>query len=181
MWVGGANRPFLIWEGNGPGGIFERRVKFHGYSFVYIVKDERARVRKRKRRNGWFNSGGMNGTLYDLLSELRAAYTEGLKRNPAHRALIIHDTETLREVRDYSFYSEGDIGPKTRKDETTGARLAHGDRVIVDGLGVLGMKEQPKAVVTITRIPEPGSFKYRFNEFNERVENEKRKNRTYRF
>lgn len=180
-WVGGVNQPFLIWEGNGPGGIFERRVKFHRYAFVYIVKDERARVRKRKRRNGWFNSGGMNGTLYDLLSELRAAYAEGLKRNPVHRALVIHDTETLREVRDYSFYSEGDIGPKTKKDESTGARLAHGDRVIVDGLGVLGMKEQPKAVVTVTKIPEPGSFKCRFDEFNEKMDRAKRKNRTYRF
>lgn len=123
----------------------------------------------------------MNGTFYDLLSELRAAYTEGLKQNPAHRALVIHDAETLREVRDYSFYSEGDIGPKTRKDESTGARLAHGDRVIVDGLGVLGMKEQPKAVVNIVRVPPRGSFAERFEKWKAEQEKEKRYERKYRW
>jgi len=53
-WVGGAtHRPFLIWEANGPGGSFDKRVSILGYSFVYISRRERGRRKVKLNRRGW--------------------------------------------------------------------------------------------------------------------------------
>ena len=162
IWVGGATKvPYLIWEANGPGGSFYRRVKFHNYAMVYTERNERAKRKTRKNRVGWYNTGGQNGTMYDLFMELRAAYANGLNKKPKNTYLIIHDIETLNEVRDYLFTSTNKIEQSLCSDDATGARLAHGDRVIPDGLFVLALKHQPSAVKKEEDNFEYGSFGWR--------------------
>lgn len=160
-WVGGASkRPFLIWEANGPGGSFGKRIRWHNYNFVYILTDERARTRKRKNRRGWYSG---RESKYDLLLELRIAIATGLKDvdQRAYKKLIIHDEDTIREYEDYIFYENGEIGLSECVDESTGARSAHGDRVIPDGLFVLALNQQPRAAVVEQAKITEDSLAYR--------------------
>ena len=143
-WTGGASgRPYLIWEGTGPGQAFEQRILQLGYEFHYHETDERAEVRKKKKRRGWFSNREMK---YDLLLGLRTALANGIRGN-LRPALTIPDEETLREYEDYIFLESGDIGSTMTMDDSSGARLAHGDRVIPDGLYVLALQYQPKAMM----------------------------------
>ena len=62
--------------------------------------------------------------------------------------LIIHDLQTVRELRDYIFLGDRvDVGLSSQVTETSGAKYAHGDRVISTALAMLAMKEQPKASI----------------------------------
>ncbi len=181
-WVGGATSKSLLgWEANGIGATFGRRVLFHNYPLVYISRDEKARTKKRKNRYGWWSTSGQNGTKFDLLTELRAALSESLKEKNdiQYIALIIHDIETLRELRDYKFLSSNEIGPSSGIDDSTGARYSHGDRVIADGIGVLLMTHQPKAVVQEIKNYPKNSFGYRFQQWKEKKEKNKRTQRRY--
>lgn len=179
-WIGGAtSQSFLGWEANGVGATFGRRVLFHSYPFVYINRDERARTKKRKNRYGWWSTSGQNGSKFDLLSELRAGLREGLKDKAEiqYKALIIHDSETLREYRDYKYLSNSEIGLSESIDESSGARFSHGDRVIADGIGLLLMETQPKASINEIKEYPRESFGYRFQQWKEE---KAKKNMNYR-
>jgi len=146
-WVGGLTRkPFLIWEANGPGISFDKRVQFHNYNFVYFLSDERSIQRrgKSKRRRGWYNT---KKSKYDLLLELRTALNEGLKTNPILKSLIVYDEDTISEYERYLFLENGDIGFLGSADESSGAKLTHADRVIADGLAVIAMSDVKKAAI----------------------------------
>ena len=158
-WVGGlTRRAYLIWENNGPGGSFDRRVRWHGYGFVHTNTNERISFRPRGKENGWHSS---KDAKYDLLLELRIALNEGLKTKHQHKALIIHDERTVGEYEDYIFYENGEVGLSECMDEDSGARSAHGDRVIPDGLFVLALSDQPKAALKEVSRVHPGSFAWR--------------------
>jgi len=158
-WVGGASRKaFLIWEANGPGGSFEKRVRWHGYSFVYTQADERISYRPKSRRNGWYSN---RETKYDALLELRIALNEGLKTKPQHKALKIYDLDGLKELQDYIFYENGDIGPSEAIEENAGAKSAHGDRVVSKALYVVALSEQPKAAAREQAKMAVDSFAWR--------------------
>jgi hypothetical protein len=145
-WVGGkSKKPFLIWENNGGHGInFGKRVLWHGYNFCYINRNLRAKRRKRKNEWGFTTT---NKSKEDALVSLRVALAEGLRTSDNHGKLIIHDEETLSEYERYIWYENGSIGLSDCVDESSGARAAHGDRVIADALYVVALSEQPKAVV----------------------------------
>ena len=159
-WVGGATkRPFLIWEANGPGGSFDKRRKLHGYTFCYRMTNERTMTRTHQKRYGWYSN---RQTKYDLLLELRIALSEGLKSTSTKRKrLIVYDEATVSEYEDYVFYENGDIGLSTCVDESSGAKAAHGDRVIADGLAILAMSEQTRAIRKLEKRFEYGSFSFR--------------------
>ena len=149
LWTGGGSRKtYLIWEANGPGDTFAKRVCKIGYSFVYYKVDERKKTRKRSgnKTYGWYSTTGINGSKNDLLSELDAAISESLMKNKRFPHLIMHDMDLIRECRDYIFLGDRiDVGLSSQVTESSGARYAHGDRVISAALAMLGMKEVPKA------------------------------------
>jgi hypothetical protein len=151
LWAGGGTRTaYLIWEANGPGDTFSARVRKIGYNFVYYKVNEKNKIRKRSanKQYGWISSPGINGSKNDLLGALDAALDESLQRNVRFPHLIIHDIETLREMRDYIFLGDRvDVGLSSQALESSGARYAHGDRVISTAMVMLAMKEQPKASV----------------------------------
>jgi len=149
-WVGGTSkRAYLIWDATGPGDTFDKRIRDLGYSFVYSKTDERAKSRKRTNKRGFYCMGGVSGAKNDMLMQLDAALVEGLKKERRYKSLIVHDKQTVNELKSYIFYEgrAGDVGLSEASIETSGAKYAHGDRVIASGLAVVAMTEQPKAAV----------------------------------
>jgi len=147
-WVGGANgSPYLTWEANGPGGSFDTRRRFHGYSFVYMDTMNRAKHPKRTKKPGWYST---KQAKYDALLDLRSALAEGLRTTPNGNYLKIYDEDTITEYEDFIFYDNGDIGLSECVDDTAGAKAAHGDTVITDALALLALKQQPRANVMLT-------------------------------
>ena len=146
-WIGGATiLPFLIWENNGPGGTFGRRVMDMGYDFIYREREEGKRGRKRKQAVGWHSSPDTKLNLcigYD--AALDAAFREELKSKAFHNP----DAQSLHEAEDYVFFEGGgkDIGPSQCSADEGGARAAHGDMVIADALCCLARYDQPRAAL----------------------------------
>ena len=142
LWVGGVSgKPYLVWEANGPGGSFEKKIVGNNYTFVYRSRQKRIRSGV-KTRAGWWNT---KDSKYDLLLELRIAISNGLRAGRVGKRLTLYDAVSVREYEDYIFFEDGEIGLSTSADESSGARSAHGDRVIPDGLYVLALNHQPKA------------------------------------
>jgi len=148
-WIGGKSKePYLIWESNGPGGIFENRVVENQYNFVYVRRDEKAKRKAKQNKLGWNSSKGPDGTKYALMMGLDVALKEGLEDQPMRKYVKMFDVHNIREMETYLFNGAGTPHPaKTVADEDTDASAAHGDRVIALGLCVLALEYQPKALI----------------------------------
>jgi len=179
-WVGGATKEaYLIWEAGGPGDTFDKCIYKLGYNFVYYQTDEKIPKRtKRHKHRGWRPTKGVNGTKFDLLLQLSGALQEGFKDKSKFESLKIHDEQLVNELQSYVFY-EGrvDVGPVAAQLETSGAKFAHGDRVIAVGMIVLAMKYQPKAALTQNRSYGEGTFGHRMDERKRKVEEAKQNTR----
>ncbi len=171
-WVGGATRrPFLIWEANGVGQLFNKRRRELGYTFVYTDIEERRKSIKRKNYHGWTSGRKQK---FDLMIELRAALAEGIRDIPQYKHLIIYDEDSINEYDDYIFYDNQDIGLSACQDESSGARSAHGDRVIPDGLAVKAMTVFHKAASReLAKITE-GSLAHRRYIYQKQLEQQKK-------
>lgn len=144
-WVGGCTgMPFLIWEANGPGQTFDRRLEQVGYDFVYNTREEKTVSRKKKKTRGWYSSSDSKLTL---LSEYDAAMACTFSLNSNNRKFINHDKRSMREAEDYIFYQgmRCEVGLSSKQDEEGSARAAHGDMVIADALCNLARFDQPRA------------------------------------
>jgi hypothetical protein len=178
LWTGGGSRKtYLIWEGNGPGDTFASRIRKIGYGLVYYRVNEKKKTRKRSanKEYGWWSTTGINGTKNSLLSDLDAALSESLQKNIRFPYIIIHDIELVRELREYIFLGDKiDVGLSSQTTESSGARYAHGDRVISVALAMLGMKEQPKARIKEQQRVRKNSMAGRMRE--RKKEAQKKKN-----
>ncbi len=152
-WIGGRNRhPYLIWEANGIGGVYEGRIVKNKYPFIYVRRDETVKRKKKKNKLGWYSSKGPEGTKYRLLMDLDVALKEGLLKNPVSKHLIIHCESTIREAESYLINNAGTPHPaRSSDDDDTGAEAAHGDRVIALGLCCLALTYQPRALIEQTK------------------------------
>jgi len=137
LWVGGSlprKLPFIKWENNGPGWDIGRiLVKNYLYPYYYRREAEGTAANKKTQQYG-FHTGERSK------SELLSVYDAML----AHGGYINRSIEALEEARMYIHYPGGGIGPSDFVQETRGAKKAHGDRVIADGL-TLDDKETPNA------------------------------------
>lgn len=151
-WVGGANgTPFLIWENNGCGQVFGRRIIEMGYPLYYRGRDEKTVNAKRRKTIGWHNSPE---TLMNLMVEYDAALEAAFSQTALVMPFINPDEAALHECEDYVFFENGSIGPSSCVEDEGGAKAAHGDMVVADALCYLGRKEQPKAMVDLARHGE---------------------------
>ena len=179
LWTGGGSRnTYLIWEANGPGQTFTSRVRKIGYSFVYYKVNEKKKSRKRSgnKEYGWTSTKGENGTKNALLGDLDAAIDESLQTDKRFPFLIIHDMQTIRELRDYIFLGDRiDVGLSAQSTESSGARYAHGDRVIASAMTMLAMKEQPKAKVKQARKVRKDTMLHRIRERKKELVRKKNK------
>ncbi|KKK84106.1 hypothetical protein LCGC14_2786680, partial [marine sediment metagenome] len=178
-WIGGLNKePYLIWESNGIGGVFEGRIVKNRYPFIYIRRDETARRKKKKNKRGWCNTKGPDGTKYRLLMDLDIALKEGLSDKPLSKHITIHCEQTIREMESYLFNNAGTPHPaKVSEDEESTANAAHGDRVIALGLCCLALEYQPKAMIERQKQKKTNTLGERMNE--RKREAAKKRNRRF--
>lgn len=150
VWFGGVKPPILIFEKNGPGVIFGKKLVALGYPGVYYERVEDKRTRDKTRRWGWHSSTSKKEML---LGE----YREALKLN----TVINPCEESLNEALEYVYDEHGRLEPGQMGEEAGGGSALHGDHVIADALLVMGRKELPKTE------PEPevrtpfGTFAFR--------------------
>lgn len=159
-WVGGVNKPLLIWESNGGQGVnFGKRVKWNNYFNLFYSETEKRK--KQGRKPGWYSRTDVKT---DLLKAFDIALAEGLKEKRTYKSIIIHCEHLLSELFDYVFL-EGKACFLSRKaDISTGARERHGDRVIAAALCVLGAGSQPKGKIENIVEPSVNSFMHRYRE-----------------
>jgi hypothetical protein len=151
-WVGGIGEPLLIWEENGAS-EFEKRVEELSYYNLW------EKPVKSKNRYGWRSTAGPNGTKIAVLNALEAALFEGLRAEPQFDSVVVYDEQSINEAASYVFY-EGkvDVGPVTSMTDSSGAKAAHGDRVIAIALAVLAAKGQPMGEYPKDMFASDGSF-----------------------
>ncbi len=144
QWFGGQiGFAYLCWEANGPGLIFGKEVQRCGYPCIHWRRQEEGSHPRDSSVPGW-HSSRVNKEL--LLGAYRAAL--------ARHELVNRCEESINEALDYIYYPNGSLGPARLVEDTSGARKAHGDRVIADALCVLALAEQPKARLPERPIPE---------------------------
>lgn len=126
-WFGspGEEGALLIWEANGPGRLFGKRVIDLGYGHIWYRRSEDSRNRSETQFPGWWST---DETKSILLGEYRRTLKEGLFVNRSEHA--------LREAGEYIVSATGKIGHcrSFGADDPTRARENHGDRVIADAL-----------------------------------------------
>lgn len=166
------NDALVIYETNGPGINAHKRLLWNGHTKIYQQRTEETKLRKKKNKYGWTSNPQ---TKEALLGELGIALTESLRDTKAKRC-IIHDADTLHELRRYVFYESGDIGVSEDQDTTSGARKRHGDRVIATALCVLGSRYQSRVSHNPIRQAAFGSFMW----FKQQEEAEQAKNANMR-
>lgn len=132
IYGGQCGQAFLIWEANGPGEGFYKHVLRQDYSFFYYQRNVGVRAELRSRKYGWHST-----------RENKRALLSDMHRELATGGIVIPSDQGLNEMLDYIFYDDGSVGPSLVQDDTTGAKLAHGDRVIGYMLCVHGRREAP--------------------------------------
>lgn len=151
IWFGGRGRcnlPFLIWEKNGPGLDFGKRVvKMFRYPRYYKTVPVGKVFDKNTDKYGWQST---TESKEELLTEYDHALMYG--------DIINHSKPALDEARQYIRFGEGRIGPACLMEEDKSARKTHGDRVIADALTLLRNKK-PRNKIQL-EMPQ-GSHGYR--------------------
>lgn len=133
-WLGNA---VIIWESNGPGSQFGSRVIELGYRNVYFYRREEAISKKVSDIPGWAPT--KEGKLV-VIGNYRAAIEKGICVN--------RSKEALEECLEYIFDPGGGVSHarSKNKEDPSGARSNHGDRVMADALAWMilsGAKAKP--------------------------------------
>ena len=131
-WLGGA---YLIWESNGPGRQFGSRVQELHYGNIYLRKREEKLSKKVTDIPGWAST--KEGKL-DLVGEYRAAVEEG--------RCINRSRDAMEECLEYIYDPNGGVSHSraANKEDASGAKFNHGDRVLADALAWRGVIERTK-------------------------------------
>lgn len=171
MWIGGRNRPLIIWENNGdPGYDFGRQlVHVYMYPNIYFDRQEGTLALKQGKRYGWRST-----------REKKAVGLGILRRAYAHGGIINHSDEALTEAVSYVQYEGGGIGPAEMVEESDTTRQAHGDRVIADMLCLIGASRYAIRKVE-ERITPERSFGHRLRKFQKQKKTRKKTPRKFDF
>ena len=147
VWFGGkTGKPLLIWETNGPGQIFGKKIMQIGYAPFYLAETTGVRSPRTTERIGWSSSGAKKEILL-------GQYRDALK----NARYINRCKESLDEALDYVYNDTGLLVPASSHKEKAGAAATHGDRVVADALCELGRTKLPRVPVNSHRAPR-GSY-----------------------
>ena len=141
---------FLGWESNGPGEDWHKDLAAHEYDFVYFQRAVGQKWERRAKVYGWRSE---RRTKRILLTRLRRALLLGDRPG----GIVVRSRPGLAEVLEYRYFEDGSIGPSktlrggAMEDEPSGAREAHGDRVIAYA-GVVLMRDE---ISKFIEEPEP--------------------------
>jgi len=137
------HEPFLIWESGGPGRQFGSRVTELQYGNIYLRRNDATITRKVSDIPGY--AATTEGKV-SLLGDYRAA-VEG-------KRYINRSRVALEETLEYVFSPSGAVihARSANKEDPSGAKSNHGDRVTADALAWKGVHE---TAVKPERAPEP--------------------------
>ncbi|NLF72310.1 MAG: hypothetical protein GX575_25015 [Candidatus Anammoximicrobium sp.] len=115
---------FLAWEANGPGQEFQKRVLETDFRDFYYRKYADVVTKRATNKPGYWTQ-----KRSELLGPYREALMEGQYVNP--------DAAALEELRQYSIGPDGEPfhNAENQKEDPTGAKKAHADRVVADAVG----------------------------------------------
>jgi hypothetical protein len=147
IWFGGVKPPLIVFEKNGAGNIFGKKLLRLGYPAIYYSKIDGQRTEQQTTRWGWSSSPTKKETL---LGEYREALKTGRIINPC--------SESLDEANEYIYDDHGRLEPGTVGAEDGGGKALHGDHVIADALLLQGQKDLPKTEKVEEIRPPQGSF-----------------------
>lgn len=147
VWFGGVKPPLIVFEKNGPGGIFGKKLLKLGYPGIYYQKVDGTKTETVTQKWGWASSPARKELM---LGQYREALKLGTIINPCR--------EALDEALDYVYDDKGKIEPGTAGAESDGGTALHGDHVIADGLLVLGRANMPKNEPAVPAHAPRGSF-----------------------
>lgn len=159
-WLGGA---YVIWESNGPGRAFGSRISDLKYSSVFLRRQEDTLSKKVSQIPGW-------PSTKDSKLVLVGDYRDAIEKSQC----VNRSREALQECLEYIFDPLGGVSHsrEANREDPTGARDNHGDRVIADALAWKGLKskrarpDRPKQEIPI------GSLAWR-NEQRAKMKREK--------
>jgi hypothetical protein len=138
VWFGGRKIPYIVFEKNGPGMQFGKKLIDFGYPSLYFQSDDSKKGKVKTKRWGWHSS---NQRKELLIGEYRDALSSG--------KIINHCNEALDEAVDYVFDDQARVVPgSVGQDESSGATATHGDHVIADALTFLGKADLPSELPT---------------------------------
>jgi hypothetical protein len=147
---------YMVWESNGPGRQFGSRVVELGYGHIYFRKREEAISKNVTQIPGWAST---KETKHALVSDYRAAIEQG--------RLVNRSREALEECLEYVFDTTGGVSHSREndKEDPSGAKANHGDRVIADALAYRGLSERT-VKLKINAKPQalPGSLAWRMEQ-----------------
>lgn len=158
IWFGGKDLPVLIFEKNGPGIIFGKKVIQLGYQRVYYDTVEDKRSKTTTSKWGWHSTTSKKEML---LGQYREALKINTIINPCH--------EALNECLDYVYDESGRLEPGITGEEAQGGSALHGDHVISDALLVLGRSKLPKTEKDQPIQAPEGSFAFRRKLYEQRL------------
>ena len=131
------NDAYLIWEMNGPGVTFGKRVVELGHTHIYYRQDE-----------------------IGLKHKIQSSLTPGWHASPQNKLMLLQDyaraletasfvnhcEEGLDECRSYIYLPNGQVGNQRAEtsSDPSGARQNHGDEVIADALCNKGLGAEPQ-------------------------------------
>ena len=144
-WLGGVGGgSYMVWEGNGPGDEFGKRVLALGYRRVFWRRDQAGGARRKLDAPGWFSTDQMK---LSLLGEYRAAL--------ASKNFVNRSAEALDEAAKYEYRNMTvTFAPSVNTEDPSGAKYNHGDRVMAQALCWHGMKERRVIRKTEPKIPD---------------------------
>jgi len=115
----GRRMPLVGWETNGPGAALQHDFERAGWQNIYRQRVDGTKDEKRTMRIGWTST-----------KRNKRALLGGLARALAQGEVTTPSRECLDEMLEYVVLDDGSIEAGSRRDEASGARESHGDRVI---------------------------------------------------
>lgn len=165
------NEAMVIWEMNGPGGAFGKRlVETLGYRNVYWRQDEQGIRRK-------LADGGVPGWHASPVNKLLLFREYARALNDGH--FLNRSYEALTEHRQYVYLPNGSVGNARARAsvDPSGAGQNHGDRVTADALANKGLPSLEVETIdegALPADPAPYTFGWRRQQWeneNKRQEN----------
>jgi hypothetical protein len=136
-------RPTMLgWEINGPGASMQHDVDRAGWRHVFKERVTGTSDERKTNRIGWNST---RRTKRAMLGRLSSALSRG--------EITVPSEDTLIELGDYIVFDDGGIGPGRLRSEASGAREAHGDRVIALGLALLLAEDGGLGPELTTKLP----------------------------
>jgi hypothetical protein len=159
-----SSKPYLIWDGNGPGSSFGKRImERHRYGYVYYHQKREERKHKKANRPGWFSNREAKRNLFEYL---RAAL--------ANDEFITHSAQTVNELECMVYDGNGGVKHvRSDSEDASANKENHGDLAMAEALACNALKDKPAPKGLPNKTPYGcAEWRYRWSDVREQPEEE---------